>query len=132
MATDFKKILRQPPRLMLTVLACLVIISLAAENCVPESTWPKLIGYGLSDTRIISASRCSISGHLVLAFESKEDNFVKNVPSAKNLAITTLKINPTTEEYGWFKVMENVRLKNDNLSPYILYTPDCSKILISF
>ena len=69
-----------------------------------------MIGYGLSDTEVISVSRCSASGLLVLALQSMEDEFVKNVPSSTNLSITTF--DPTTELYGWFKVMEDVVWNN--------------------
>ena len=65
-----------------------------------------MIGYGLSNTEVISVSRCGVSGLLVLALQSKEDEFVKNVPSSKNLSITIF--DPITELYGWFKVMEDV------------------------
>lgn len=128
MANALTQMLRQQPRPMLIVFACLLVISLA-QSCVPEvgATWPKLIGYGLSDTTVESVNRCSTSGELVFALKSKEDEFIKKVPKKDNLLITTF--NPDTEQYGWFKVIENIKY---NGMADVRYTPDCSKILIYY
>ena len=72
------RILRRP---LLAVFTCLFTLGMAS-SCVPSATWPKLIGYGTADTSVISASRCSTTGQLVLALQTTEDEFVKNVPSS--------------------------------------------------
>ena len=77
-----------------------------AANCFPEGSWPKLIGFGQENTSVIGVSRCSSSGELALAIQTKEADFVGNVQSELTLSIA--KFDPASETYNWFKVLEDV------------------------
>ena len=97
-----------------------------AANCFPDASWPKLIGYGLADTKIHAVARSSSTGELALALRTSEADLVGNLGSSYTLSVTVF--NPTTESYNWYKVL-------DNISAYaslIIYTPDGSKIFTSF
>ena len=90
-----------------------------------EPSWPKLIGYGKKETKVLALSRCSSTEELVMALLSRESNLVGNLNDGNHLSIT--KFDPATEEYKWYKIMKNVNRKN---KIFIQYTPDCSKIFL--
>ena len=62
-----------------------------------------MIGYGNTDTNVLSIDRRDSDGLLVMSMTSDETNFVGNAGNSGNTSIV-LSLDPNTDTYKWFKV----------------------------
>ena len=120
----------------LTVAMGVTPVSRAAD-CHAASTWPKMIGYGLKTSQVIHAARCSTNGKLALAIFTEEGDLVgKATPRSGNtnpLMVTSF--DPSTEKYDWAFVVDRASFKYCSYKrdcPTLLYTPDCSKLVVHY
>ena len=97
----------------------------AAQNCFPAATWPKLIGYGKSDTEVVSIDRRDSDGMLALVVATGEDDLV-GIANSSSDSRAYMTFDTATETYKWFKVFSGV---NTDFPSFVYFTPDGSKVL---
>ena len=82
------------------------------QPCFQGSTWPKAIGYGLSDTEVISIDRRKQDGLLAMTVATGEVNLVGKVGGYTN-SLMVHALDPDTDEYIWTKVVSQWERENN-------------------
>ena len=129
MQQDLKLIYLLPHIHSLTIILTLLIRLASFTPCYPGAIFPKLIGYGLAETSIVSVDRRASDGRLAMAVITAEDDIVgqASVPSDTG---TWMSYDPDADSYVWVKIIEGV--KPDKARTFVRFTGDGSKVLAIF
>ena len=77
----------------------------SGQPCFQGSTWPKVFGYGKSDTEVLSIDRRKQDGLLAMTVATGEADLVGNVGGYAN-TLMVLALDPDTDIYIWAKVVK--------------------------
>ena len=116
------------------IVALLAILLLFLEDfgqatpCYPGSTWPRLIGYGKSETEVIGIDRRASDGALALHIMTSEADLNANAGNFNTARIYSV-FDTATDSYTWLKVVQNHR---PNTYSFIYFSPDGTKVLASY
>ena len=78
------------------------VFAQTAVNCFPETSWPKLLGYGKAETEIRSIDRSKVDGSLAMTIVTGEADLIGRAgTSSDTIGITVF--DPIQDSYLWFK-----------------------------
>lgn len=80
----------------------------SAQGCFEGASWPKLVGYGTSDSTIIEIDRRRQDGMLAMAMHTNEAEFVGQA-GPSNSTFSFMAMDPDSETYTWFKVVQQAQ-----------------------
>ena len=98
----------------------------SAVDCFPGATFPKMIGYGLADTKVLSIDRRAADDFLALSLRTEENDLV----GADTYVMSVMNYDPGTDDYIWYKVVEDVNIYLRGA--YVYFTADGNRILLFF
>lgn len=122
----FKRRVVSAYRLVLLLAGWLLLLDhdVQAQECFPGATFPKMIGYGLQDTEVVSIDRRASDEALVFAAYTTESNLVGGLASSNVLSVMLYL--PASDTYSWYKVIDDV---DTSRLAFIYFSPDGSRVL---
>ena len=112
--------------LSIILLLNLVPDKASAVDCFPGATFPKMIGYGLADTSVVSIDRRAADDFLALAITTTENDLV----GAYTNVISVTNYDPGTDTYIWYQVVDDA--KYAQREAFVYFTPDGNRVLFFY